>query len=188
MLLSKHEQAISECQLTACLTQACGIGQAEIVGFVWLTHQVDCYNFPSRLMVTWVFDTQTNRERTLSNGQGERMAQLTAEAFSEAGISVSAVSAHLAFDSEEQCQHVNAGNWQKRLERNYRARNYSVAKDIENPCISVCQLSGELCLSCGRTKEDIRKWKRMKRPEKIAAVERATLRLKNLQKKHPGQC
>ncbi|WP_123480757.1 DUF1289 domain-containing protein [Pseudomonas rhodesiae] len=63
-----------------------------------------------------------------------------------------------------------------------------MAKDIENPCISVCQLSGELCLSCGRTKEDIRKWKRMKRPEKIAAVERATLRLKNLQKKHPGQC
>ncbi|WP_332847463.1 DUF1289 domain-containing protein [Pseudomonas lactucae] len=59
-----------------------------------------------------------------------------------------------------------------------------MAKDIENPCISVCQLSGELCLSCGRTKEDILKWKRMKRPEKMAAVQRATLRLKNLQKKN----
>lgn len=41
-----------------------------------------------------------------------------------------------------------------------------MAKDIENPCISVCQLSGDLCVSCGRTKDDIRKWKRMKRPEK----------------------
>jgi len=58
-----------------------------------------------------------------------------------------------------------------------------MAKDIENPCTSVCQLNSELCVSCGRTKEDIRKWKRMKRPEKMAAVQRATLRLKSLQKK-----
>ncbi|WP_409279443.1 DUF1289 domain-containing protein [Pseudomonas defluvii] len=60
-----------------------------------------------------------------------------------------------------------------------------MAKDIENPCISVCQLSGDLCLSCGRSKEDIKKWKRMKRPEKMAAVQRATQRLKSLQKKRP---
>jgi predicted Fe-S protein YdhL (DUF1289 family) len=58
-----------------------------------------------------------------------------------------------------------------------------VAKDIENPCISVCQLNAELCLNCGRTKADIRKWKKMKRPEKMAAVQRASLRLKSLQKR-----
>jgi predicted Fe-S protein YdhL (DUF1289 family) len=57
-----------------------------------------------------------------------------------------------------------------------------LAKDIENPCVSTCQLSGELCVSCGRTKDDIRKWKKMKRPEKMAAVQRATLRLKALKK------
>ena len=59
-----------------------------------------------------------------------------------------------------------------------------MAKDIENPCIAVCKLSGDLCISCGRNKEDIRKWKRMKRPEKMAAVQRATARLKSLQKKN----
>ena len=59
-----------------------------------------------------------------------------------------------------------------------------VAKDIENPCISVCQLSGDLCLSCGRSKDDIRKWKRMKRPEKMAAAQRASLRMKSFQKKN----
>ncbi|RZI70345.1 MAG: DUF1289 domain-containing protein [Pseudomonas sp.] len=37
-----------------------------------------------------------------------------------------------------------------------------------------------LCVSCGRTKDDIRKWKRMKRPEKMAAVQRASMRLKAL--------
>lgn len=57
-----------------------------------------------------------------------------------------------------------------------------MAKEIENPCISVCQLSGDLCVSCGRSKDDIRKWKRMKRPEKMAAVKRASLQLKVLKK------
>ncbi|WP_238543869.1 MULTISPECIES: DUF1289 domain-containing protein [Pseudomonas] len=41
--------------------------------------------------------------------------------------------------------------------------------------MSVCQLSGDLCVSCGRSKEDIRKWKRMKRPEKMAAVQISNL-------------
>ncbi|MCU1736170.1 MULTISPECIES: DUF1289 domain-containing protein [Pseudomonas] len=58
-----------------------------------------------------------------------------------------------------------------------------MAKDIDNPCISVCQLNSEMCLSCGRSKEEIKQWKRMKRPEKMAAVQRAALRLKSLQKK-----
>lgn len=57
-----------------------------------------------------------------------------------------------------------------------------MAEEIENPCISVCQLNGDLCVSCGRSKEDIRKWKRMKRPEKMAAVQRASVRLKRLKK------
>ncbi|MGF6591875.1 DUF1289 domain-containing protein [Pseudomonas sp. 2835] len=57
-----------------------------------------------------------------------------------------------------------------------------MAKDIENPCIAVCQLNGDLCLSCGRSKDDIRKWKRMKRPEKMAAVQRANQRMKSLKK------
>ena len=59
-----------------------------------------------------------------------------------------------------------------------------MAKDIENPCIAVCQLSCDLCVSCGRTKEDIRKWRGMKRPEKMAAVQRASARLKSLRKKN----
>ena len=58
-----------------------------------------------------------------------------------------------------------------------------MAKDIENPCISLCQLNAEGCINCGRSKEDIRQWKRMKRPEKMAAVQRASQRLKSLQKK-----
>ena len=117
MLLSKRDLAHRERQLVASLTQACETGKAEILGFAWLTHRVDDQKFPSSLMVTWVFDTQANRDRALANGQDERMAVLTTEAFSEAGISVSTVSTHLAFDSEEQCLRVDGGNWQQRLAR-----------------------------------------------------------------------
>ena len=57
-----------------------------------------------------------------------------------------------------------------------------MASQIENPCISLCQLKGDLCVSCGRSKDEIRKWKRMKRPKKMAAVQKASARLKALKK------
>ena len=58
-----------------------------------------------------------------------------------------------------------------------------MAKDIENPCVSLCQLNGELCVSCGRTREEIRKWRGMKRPEKMACVQKATARMKVVARK-----
>jgi predicted Fe-S protein YdhL (DUF1289 family) len=56
-----------------------------------------------------------------------------------------------------------------------------MAKKIESPCVSICQLKGDLCIGCGRTIEEIRHWKAMKRPEKMKTVKRADERLKKLQ-------
>lgn len=58
-----------------------------------------------------------------------------------------------------------------------------MGKDIENPCVSLCQLSSELCVSCGRTREEIRKWRGMERPEKMACVQKAAARVKAIAKK-----
>ncbi|MCI0997707.1 DUF1289 domain-containing protein [Pseudomonas sp. ICMP22404] len=58
-----------------------------------------------------------------------------------------------------------------------------MAKDIENPCVSLCQLNSEMCVSCGRTREEIRKWRSMKRPEKITTVQKASARMKSIKKK-----
>ncbi|MEQ5836181.1 DUF1289 domain-containing protein [Marinobacter sp. NFXS9] len=55
-----------------------------------------------------------------------------------------------------------------------------MATKIDNPCQSVCQLKGGLCTGCGRTTEDIRQWKSMKRPEKMKASKRAEQRLKKI--------
>lgn len=115
MLLSKRDQAQIERRLVATLTEACETAKAEIVGFSWLTHEIDYAGFPSSLMVVWIFDTQANKDRALASGQGERMVELTAVALGEADVLVSPVSAHVHFDSEEQCQRANAGNWQQRL-------------------------------------------------------------------------
>lgn len=58
-----------------------------------------------------------------------------------------------------------------------------MAKDIENPCISLCQLNSEMCVSCGRTREEIRKWRGMKRPEKMATVREAAAHMKVIAKR-----
>lgn len=55
-----------------------------------------------------------------------------------------------------------------------------MAKKIESPCVSVCQLSGGLCTGCGRSVEEIRHWKAMKRPEKMKTVKRAEECLKKI--------
>jgi hypothetical protein len=122
MLLSKRDQAHIERRLVATLTEACETAKVEIVGFSWLTHELDYRVFPSSLMVVWIFDTQANKDQALASGQGERMVELTAVALREADVLVSPVSAHVHFDTEEQCQRANAGNWQQRLARKRSTR------------------------------------------------------------------
>lgn len=123
MRLSTREHAHRERRLVASLTQACETGKTELVGFTWLTHRVDYQQFPASLRVVWVFDTQANQDQACANGQTERMRELTAEAFRAAEISVASVAAHVHFDSEEQCQRADAGNWPQRLARKPSARH-----------------------------------------------------------------
>jgi len=117
MALSKRDQAHLERRLAATLTEACETAKAEIVGFCWLTHEVDYAAFPSSLRVIWVFNTEAEKHQALASGQGERMVELTAEALTEADVGVSPVAAHVQFDSEEQCQRTHGGNWVQRLAR-----------------------------------------------------------------------
>jgi predicted Fe-S protein YdhL (DUF1289 family) len=57
-----------------------------------------------------------------------------------------------------------------------------MAKKIDSPCVSACQLKGGMCTGCGRSIEEIRHWKSMKRPEKLSAIKRAEQRRKKLNK------
>ena len=76
---------------------------------------VDYEAFPASLKVVWVFDTQASKDFALADGEARFMGELTAQALADAGVKVRNGSAHVYFDSEEECQRSCGGNWPKRL-------------------------------------------------------------------------
>jgi predicted Fe-S protein YdhL (DUF1289 family) len=52
----------------------------------------------------------------------------------------------------------------------------------KNPCISICKLKDDVCIGCGRSREEMKTWKRMKPKERKAVNEMAALRLEALGK------
>ncbi|HBS77447.1 MAG: hypothetical protein CMK99_04575 [Pseudomonas sp.] len=123
MLLSKRDQTRIERQLSRCLTEACETGKAQIVGFSWLTHEVDYARFPESLQVTWIFTTEAQKTDALAQGQDVLMQTLTRAALDEAGIDMAKLIAPVRFDSEEACTRHDGGDWQHRLARSAKTRH-----------------------------------------------------------------
>ncbi|KAE8262996.1 hypothetical protein [Ectopseudomonas guguanensis] len=96
----KRKHAGIERELIRTLTFACETAKSEIVGFQWLTHEVDYQRFPQSLVVTWMFDSEASRARSLASSDKARMLELTLAAFDEVGISVSSIAEHVAFSVE----------------------------------------------------------------------------------------
>jgi hypothetical protein len=97
----KRKYSSIERELIRTLTLACETAKSEIVGFQWLTHDVDYEQFPQSLVVTWVFDSEANKARALGNSDKARMLALTLAAFDEVGISVLSIAEHVAFSVEQ---------------------------------------------------------------------------------------
>lgn len=117
MSLTKREQSRIERTLAATLTDACEAAKAEIVGFQWLTHDVDYQRFPASLRVIWVFASQAEQDAAIAKGQERLMQQLTAAALQAAEIALDNPAAHVRLDNEQQCLRADGGNWQQRLTR-----------------------------------------------------------------------
>ena len=47
----------------------------------------------------------------------------------------------------------------------------------KDPCISVCRFSDDVCIGCGRTKREIKAWKKLDKDEKRAVLAESALRL-----------
>ncbi|MCQ4309888.1 DUF1289 domain-containing protein [Pseudomonas stutzeri] len=52
----------------------------------------------------------------------------------------------------------------------------------KNPCISICKLKDDICIGCGRSRDEMKAWKGMKNKERNAVNELAAERLKALRK------
>ncbi|MBU1282110.1 MAG: hypothetical protein KJ884_13630 [Gammaproteobacteria bacterium] len=98
---SKRKFSGIEHELIRTLTGACETAKSEIVGFQWLTHEVDYAHFPQSLVVTWMFETEAHKARALASTDKARMLELTLAAFEQVGISVSSIAAHVAFAVEQ---------------------------------------------------------------------------------------
>lgn len=101
MAASKRKYAGIERELIRNLTEACETAKSEIVGFQWLTHDVNYERFPESLLVTWVFDGEVNKARALASADKARVLELTLAAFEKVGISVSRIADHVAFSIEQ---------------------------------------------------------------------------------------
>lgn len=110
----KRELARIERRLIATLTDACETAKTEIQGFTWLTHIADFNALAGTLKVIWVFETLAEKKHAQANASA-RVFELTAIALKEADIDLPLSDRHLGFDSEEECQRVHGGDWDKRL-------------------------------------------------------------------------
>jgi len=53
----------------------------------------------------------------------------------------------------------------------------------KNPCVSICKINDDICIGCGRSRDEMKAWKGMKNKERRAVNEMAAARLKALGKK-----
>ncbi|MGU3308867.1 DUF1289 domain-containing protein [Pseudomonas sp. M5A4_2d] len=47
----------------------------------------------------------------------------------------------------------------------------------KDPCISICKFSDDICVGCGRSKREIRAWKKLDKVDKRTVLAEAELRL-----------
>ena len=50
----------------------------------------------------------------------------------------------------------------------------------KNPCISLCKFDDDVCLGCGRTKREIKAWKKLDKDDKRSVLADSAVRLKQL--------
>ena len=47
----------------------------------------------------------------------------------------------------------------------------------KDPCIGVCKFTDDICLGCGRTKREIKAWKKLDKDDKRTVLTESALRL-----------
>ncbi|WP_314019171.1 DUF1289 domain-containing protein [Stutzerimonas degradans] len=53
---------------------------------------------------------------------------------------------------------------------------------VDNPCVDLCKLKDDICVSCGRSRDEIKRWKKLKNKERKVVRQQAAERLANLGK------
>lgn len=97
------------------LTGICENELKTIDGFEWVTHVVNYANFPTSLKVVCVFTTNVELNQFLNSNHAKRVGAGIYQALSDLKIKLPPLNKLVVFDSEENCERDNRGNWKARL-------------------------------------------------------------------------
>ena len=97
--------------LRATLTEACDMALEKHAGFMWLTHFANYQDFPESLSIVCIFDTNEQLSKANLN---ELRATIKAK-LTSLDIIVKNINQRVVFDTEENCEKENNGNWKERF-------------------------------------------------------------------------
>jgi len=112
--LNKTSQKIDN-NVCKALTIACEASLHEVLGFAWLTHRANYTNFPASLVITCVFETETEIEVMKVQQQDKLLRDVIQKQLLKVGVVVKNIRQQVHFDSEEACQQQHQGEWPQRL-------------------------------------------------------------------------
>ncbi len=104
-----------ENQLRNLLTVVCEDMLKNIDGFQWLTHFVNYSNFPTGLKVVFVFETNESLQIFMSQKAKDEVLNQVREKLVGIGVKITNIGHHVAFDTEENCESNDNGNWKQRF-------------------------------------------------------------------------
>ena len=102
-------------QLRLVLTDVCETALKEIDGFLWLTHLVDYSLFPKSLKIVCVFDTDDRLANFMSRASRKDLESLIQLKLAEIGLNLKKMTAHISYDTEQNCEREHNGDWAERL-------------------------------------------------------------------------
>lgn len=114
MKAKSKTQKKTEANIVRVLNDVCEASLDNVQGFRWLTHQVDYTNFPASLLVTCVFETDTDQQRQESQALLRKRIQ---SHLLNVGIRFKSINRQVVFDSEQACEDQDQGDWHQRLAR-----------------------------------------------------------------------
>jgi len=114
MKLNKTSQKIDN-NICKALTIACESSLHEVPGFVWLTHRANYTNFPASLVITCVFELESEIEVMKEQQQDDLLRNAILKQLVKVGVVVKNIKQQIHFDSEEACLKHHQGEWPKRL-------------------------------------------------------------------------
>lgn len=101
--------------IRAALTEVCESALKDYEGFRWLTHFVDFNRFPESLSIVCVFNTNDQLSKFRSDNHEDSIRALIKAKLSSIDIEIKDIRSHVSFDTEENCELENNGNWQRRF-------------------------------------------------------------------------